>query len=66
VEFIAQTCTVVPRLRRAGGTVNRRLLAHGGVGGGTGLSYAATSPRPLLLVVTTTESTPVVSDEQEL
>ncbi|KAG2552722.1 probable glucuronosyltransferase Os03g0287800 [Panicum virgatum] len=47
----------------AGGAVNRSLLAHGGSVGGAGLLDAAT-PRPLLVVVTTTESAPAASGER--
>lgn len=43
-----------------GGALNRSLLAHGA---GPGYDRAA-SPRPLLVVVTTTESTPAASGER--
>jgi putative beta-1,4-xylosyltransferase IRX9 len=51
---------VVRALPAAGGALNRSLLAHGA---GPGYDRAA-SPRPLLVVVTTTESTPVASGER--
>jgi putative beta-1,4-xylosyltransferase IRX9 len=44
------------------GAVNRSLLAHDA--GGGGLPRDPASPRPLLVVVTTTESTPAASGER--
>jgi hypothetical protein len=55
----------LPTAAAAGGSgaVNRSLLAHGAAGGLLGLGDPA-SPRPLLVVVTTTESTPAASGER--
>ncbi|OEL26130.1 putative glucuronosyltransferase [Dichanthelium oligosanthes] len=51
----------VVRTLPAGGAVNRSLLAHGTT---AGLLGDAASPRPLLVVVTTTESAPAASGER--
>ncbi|KQK22192.1 probable glucuronosyltransferase Os03g0287800 [Brachypodium distachyon] len=55
---------VVRTLHSAGavGAMNRSLLAQGG--GAVGIQAASDGPRPLLVVVTTTESTPTASGER--